>query len=140
MPDQAEKVILGFSEIAQRLKATNLPEVDAVVGIQTGGRVPAALCAYELGVPLFMLPIHFRDPDNHPEHDAPVVFSEDFVLPPAGARLLLVDDVSVSGQTLQAARKVLGEQYASVVTLTLKGKADIVLFPEVKRCVRWPWH
>jgi hypothetical protein len=26
-----------------------------------------------------------------------------------------------------------------VKTLAMKGKADYVLFPEVKDCVKWPW-
>jgi hypothetical protein len=26
-----------------------------------------------------------------------------------------------------------------VTTLVMKGKADYVLFPEVRTCVQWPW-
>jgi hypothetical protein len=26
-----------------------------------------------------------------------------------------------------------------VKTLAMKGKADYVLFPEIKDCVKWPW-
>jgi hypothetical protein len=27
----------------------------------------------------------------------------------------------------------------NVKTLSMKGKADFVLFPEIKDCVQWPW-
>jgi hypoxanthine phosphoribosyltransferase len=56
---------------------------------------------------------------------------------PKGARILLVDDVSVSGQTLALARSLL--KGYEVITFTLKGKADFVLFPEITACVNWPW-
>lgn len=113
--------------------------VDAVVGIQTGGRIPAVMCAYRLKCPLYMLPIHFRDPSNKPEHDQPIVFSDTYQLPPAGQKILLVDDVSVTGKTIETARKLLADQYEWVSTFVLKGRGDIVLFPEIKNCVAWPW-
>ena len=52
-------------------------------------------------------------------------------------RILLVDDVSVSGQTLQAARELLMDY--EVTTFVLKSKADLVAFPEIGECVVWPW-
>lgn len=134
-----EKTPLDFTTIVRRFDDTEIPTVDSVVGIQTGGRVIASLCAYRLKCPLFMLPIHFRDQNNDPEYDAPILFSEDFKLPPAGERILLVDDVSVSGKTVDAAKNVLADRYESIQTLVLKGKGDIVLFPDVKGCVAWPW-
>jgi len=135
----SEKTPLSFVEITQRFDAIELPEVDAVVGIQTGGRIPAILCSYRLKCELYMLPIHFRDPSNQPEFDEPIIFSEDFERPPAGSRILLVDDVSVSGKTMHTAKALLGDGYLSVQTLVLKGTGDIVLFPEIKGCVAWPW-
>lgn len=137
MPE-SQKVPVAFEEISKRLKRTELPEVDAVIGIQTGGRIPAVLCAYQLGVPLYMLPIHFRDPENQPEHEAPVVFDE-FKLPEDADKVLLVDDVSVTGKTFEKALEVIGSRYDSITTFVLKGKGDFVLFPEIKPCVQWPW-
>ncbi len=137
MPE-SKKVPVAFEEISKRLKRTELPEVDAVIGIQTGGRIPAVLCAYQLGVPLYMLPIHFRDPENQPEHEAPVVFDK-FKLPEDAGKVLLVDDVSVTGKTFEKALEVIGSRYESITTLVLKGKGDYVLFPEIKPCVQWPW-
>jgi hypoxanthine phosphoribosyltransferase len=54
-----------------------------------------------------------------------------------GLSVLVVDDVSVTGATLSAAREILVG--ASIITLTCKGKADFVLFPEISSCVLWPW-
>lgn len=132
----AVKVALAFLEIKQRLQACDLPQVDRVVGIGSGGVVPAALVAYELERPLTILPINFRAPDNTPRYAQPRQLA-DVTLPPQDQRLLLVDDVSVSGNTLALAKQVLGER--EIITLVMKGQADIVLFPEIAACVQWPW-
>lgn len=131
------KVALAFEEISDRIRDVVLPEVDLVVGIATGGIIPAALVAHQLGVPLLRLDINFRAPDNKPQRDSPELLTR-FVPPPAGTRVLLVDDVSVTGQTLDVARALLED--CVVTSLVLKGKgADHVLFPEVGTCVTWPW-
>jgi uncharacterized protein len=140
MPPPAKtdpKVSLSMGEIAERLKAATYPSVDAVVGIQTGGRIPATLLSFHLCLPLFMLPINFRDENNDPRFDEPKILAAVTKLPPTGARVLLVDDVAVTGATMATARKLL-PGYA-ITTFALKGRADIVLFPEVRQCVRWPW-
>lgn len=130
------KVALAFSEISERLRGLTLPEVDVVVGIATGGTVPASLLAHQLGLPLALLRINYRAEDNSPQRPAPTLLEPP---PPLGGarRALLVDDVSVSGATLEAARAALPG--VEVTTLTLKGRADLVVFPEVASCVAWPW-
>jgi uncharacterized protein len=131
-----EKITLAFETISSALKQINLPPVDCVVGIAEGGIVPASLVAHQLGLPMHLLRINYRAPDNSPQHSAPTLLADIPPLP-VGARILLVDDVSVSGQTLELARSLLkGHQ---VITFTLKGKADFVLFPEIGACVNWPW-
>lgn len=126
-----------MGEITRRMQAAEFPAVDAVVGIQTGGRIPATLLSFHLGLPLYMLPINFRDDDNNPRFDEPQVVGECKDLPPPGCRVLLVDDVSVSGRTMAKARELLPG--FDITTFTLKGRADLVLFPEIKPCVDWPW-
>jgi hypoxanthine phosphoribosyltransferase len=133
MPD---KLDLSFVEISRRLKNCALPPVDRVVGIGSGGVVPASLVAYELELPLNILSINLRAPDNSPRHPEPVVLNT-IDIPVEDRRLLLVDDVSVSGATLAVARDVLAGY--QITTLVLKGRADIVLFPEIADCVNWPW-
>ncbi len=135
-----DKVRLSMDAINERLQAADYPTVDAVVGIQTGGRIPATLLSFHLSLPLYMLPINFRDENNEPRYGEPKVLAEVHKLPQAGARVLLVDDVAVSGATMDKARELLGG-YA-ITTFALKGrpgKADIILFPEVRQCVHWPW-
>ncbi|NIP17276.1 MAG: hypothetical protein GWM87_03280 [Xanthomonadales bacterium] len=128
---------LSMGEIARRLRAADYPAVDAVVGIQTGGRIPATLLSFHLGLPLYMLPINFRDEDNNPRFDEPRVLGACDDLPPDGCRVLLVDDVSVSGKTMDMARQLLPGR--DITTFVLKGQGDLVLFPEIKPCVNWPW-
>jgi hypoxanthine phosphoribosyltransferase len=54
-----------------------------------------------------------------------------------GKQMLLVDDVSVSGKTLNEALRYF--EGLQIKTLTMKGRADYVLFPEIQDCVKWPW-
>ena len=142
-----DKIALSFPDITRRLKALTLPEVDLVVGVATGGTVPASLVAYELARPLRMLAINYRDEDNQPRREAPTLL-EPFtlpsdtlppnILPPDPLRILLVDDVSVSGKTLAVAKRVLHGH--TLTTLVFKGKGDLVVLPEVASCVIWPWQ
>lgn len=132
----SEKVSLDFVTITKQLKQTSLPTVDHVVGIGTGGVVFAALVAYELERPLTILTINYRAPDNTPRHPQPLLQNQT-PLSLKDKKVLLVDDVSVSGQTLTIARQSI--HCSQIITLVLKGQADIVLFPEIAACVKWPW-
>lgn len=139
--DQADKVDLDFARIAERVRTADLPpreEVDAVVAVARGGTVPGALIAYRLERPLRLMRLAFRNDANTQEHDAPRPVG---ALPDVrGQRIVLVDDVTVSGATLRRAAELL--QAAQVTTVAFKGgpdAADVVLFPDVPRCVRWPW-
>ncbi|MGK9368764.1 phosphoribosyltransferase [Melioribacter sp. Ez-97] len=127
---------LGFAEISERIRLFELPDYDIVVGIREGGIVPASLIAYKLNAELITLRINYRDDDNRPIYEAPKILSEinrNF----EGKKILIVDDVSVTGKTLQTAKSYLKLQEAD--TLVLKGKADYVVFPEIDVCVNWPW-
>ncbi len=129
-------ITLTFNAIAQRLRETDLPETDLVIGIGTGGTVPAAMVAFHLKADLRVMVLNYRDEQNNPQYDSPEVRRlPDMEL--EGKKILLVDDVSVSGKTMLKALELL--EGHKVKTLTLKGKADYVLFPEIKDCVRWPW-
>ena len=131
------KTDLDFNRISSAIRDLPLPRVDLVIGIARGGIVPASLVAYRLGCELLVLPINYRDDENHPRHDRPQVGGT--VRIPDGVRsILLVDDVSVSGATLDAARETLGSY--EVTTMVLKGSADIVAFPDINTCVNWPWN
>lgn len=132
---------LTFTRVAERLHTADLPprvEVDAVVAVARGGVVPGALIALHLAKPLRLLRLSFRDDANAPKGPLPEPLGS--VPDVRGQRVVLVDDVAVTGATLRRARELLGA--AHVVTVAFKGRpdaADVVLFPDVPTCVRWPW-
>ncbi len=129
-------VPLSFKEISARLKKIDLPKFDVVIGIGTGGVPAATMVAYHLGAELIVLTLNYRDEQNRPKFESPQIIQKpEWDL--EGKKILLVDDVSVSGKTMDTARKQL--KGFDVKTLTMKGKADYVLFPEIKDCVKWPW-
>jgi uncharacterized protein len=137
-----DHVPLDFERIAGRLRLAldeRVGAVDAVVAVARGGTVPGAMAAFALGVPLRLMRLSFRDDENVPVRSEPAL--RDTVPDVAGMRVLLVDDVTVSGATLRAARDLLAAR--EVVTLVLKGRpgaADVVVFSDVPQCVVWPWH
>lgn len=128
---------LSLAAVSSRLAIFPLPrQFDLVVGIAESAAVPASLVSVKLGCELRMLRIRFRGPDNQPLFGRPRCRTRPrFAV--RGKRILLVDDVAVSGKTLALARSLLGA--ARVKTFVLKGKADYVLFPELRECVAWPW-
>lgn len=129
-------VPLSFREIAERLKRVELPETDLVIGIGSGGIVPAGIVAFYLNAELRVMVLNYRDEKNNPRYKEPRVLEKtDENL--EGKRILLVDDVSVTGKTMNKALDQL--KGLNVKTLTMKGKADYVLFPEINECVKWPW-
>lgn len=130
---------LAFEEIARRLAAWRFPEqIDGVVGIATGGVVPAALVAQRLGAGLKLIALNYRDEANEPRHPAPRLLS---AVPDLGSwrRVLLVDDVYVSGQSWRAARALLPPD-VEVLPFVLKGKVDFALIRAIDGCVQWPWR
>ena len=131
-----DKVSLDFETISKAIKRIKLPSVDFVVGIAEGGTIPAALLAHQLELPLRLLRINYRALDKSPQRSSPALLA-DFPPLPDGVRILLVDDVSVNGQTLALACGQFAQH--EFVTFTLKGRADIVLFPKITACVNWPW-
>ncbi len=131
-----EKVELSFLAISHRIREIEYPETDLVVGIATGGVVPASLLAFHLQVPLEIIHLNYRDETNKPRFASPK-FLKKMDLSVSGKRILLVDDVSVSGKTLEKAREVFDQ--STVITMVMKGKADICAFPNISQCVYWPW-
>ncbi len=129
-------ITLDFQKIIQRLRRFSFPEVDLVVGIGQGGLVPAALVAQHLRKKVDFIYLNYRDSKNQPRHQKPKLL-RDFRMPSGARRILLVDDVCVSGATLRAAKARLKDH--NVKTFVLKGQADYVLFPKINGCVNWPW-
>ncbi|MBL9189115.1 MAG: phosphoribosyltransferase [Opitutaceae bacterium] len=129
---------LDFSDITARLARWEFPAgIDGVVGIASGGVVPAALVAQRLGVGLKVIALNYRDEANEPRFAAPRLLS---TVPDLGSwrRVLLVDDVYVSGRSWRAARDLLPRD-VEVLPFVLKGKADFALIRDIDGCVQWPW-
>lgn len=130
---------LAFEYIVGRLAAWKFPpNIDGVIGISSGGIVPAALVAQRLGVGLKLIALNYRDEANEPRHATPQLLSP---VPALGdwRRVLLVDDVYVSGQSWRAARAVLPPDL-EVFPFVLKGKVDFALIRDLEGCVQWPWR
>lgn len=135
-----DKVALPFEEISRRLRAFPFPvDIDAVVGIATGGVVPSCMIAHQLGRPVFFVCLNYRDETNTPRHPAPLATAPAPEIPRGLQRLLVVDEVSVTGSTLAAAKRLLPGRDITTFVLKGRGPADFVLFPDVESCVRWPW-
>lgn len=132
----AYMIKITFPEIKNALDNFPLPMVDIVIGIAEGGLVPASLTANKLGCDLAAIKINYRDINNKPLFDKPEIIKplEEII---KGKSILLVDDVSVTGKTIEEARGLFKGN--KITTFVFKGKADYVLLPEIKECVNWPW-
>lgn len=122
--------------ILERLKALEFTEqFDLVVAVARGGIVPGALVAQKLGCPLATIVINFRNDMHQPCRKSPELIQPvDFSY--KGRRILIVDDRSRTGATLNTAKELLKEA-ATVRTLAVNGKADYSLFDEP--CFKMPW-
>ncbi len=130
-------VPLAFKQITERLQTIEFSEFDVVIGIGSGGVPAATMVAYHLNTELLVMTLNYRDEQNKPRYELPkVLHKPEWDL--TGKRILLVDDVSVSGKTMNAALELLPG--LNVKTCAMKGVADYVLFPEIKDCVKWPWN
>lgn len=128
---------ISLESVRQRIRGLPLPEVDAVIAIERGGLAPAEIAASILDRPMGRLRLSFRDDRNEPVYREPQLVSRSEIPCTAGGHVLLVDDVSVTGATLQKAAEELNG--LTISTLVLKGEADLVAFPELDGCVLWPW-
>lgn len=127
---------LSFKTIQERLNKLLLPKFDLIIGIADGGIVPASLAAYKTGCEIEIIKINYRDINNAPSFDKPKLLSKISEFHQK-KNILIVDDVSVSGKTLEFAKSFFKGN--EIKTLVFKGKGDFVLFPEIKDCVSWPW-
>lgn len=130
------KISLGFRAISNRIRKLDIPDVDVVVGIATGGIIPASIIAFHIQKELEIIQFNFRDENNVPRYESPRLINE-FNRDYSNKKILLVDDVSVSGKTMEAAKKLFSSGF--VITCVMKGSADLSAFPEISECIEWPW-
>jgi len=127
-----------FEEITTRLAQWPFPAgIDGVIGIASGGVVPAALVAQRLGVGLKTIRVTYRDSKHGTRFNEPQLASE---VPGIGAwqRVVLVDDLYVSGRSWNAARAML-PKHVEVLPFVLSGDAPFALFRDKQVVTDWPW-
>jgi hypothetical protein len=81
--------------------------------------------------------VNYRDEANEPVFPEPRLLSG---VPTLGGwkRILLVDDVYVSGKSWHAARAALPAD-VEVLPFVMKGKVPFALIQDIDGCVEWPW-
>lgn len=127
----------SFEDIVNRLKQYKIDEkFDMVAAIAHGGIVPGYLTAGHLKLPLEFIWINFRDENNAENKRAPELLKP-INFEYSGKRILLVDDRSKTGSTLNFAKTVLeGAEY--IKSFVFNGPADYTLFDE--DCFIQPWN
>lgn len=128
--------IKPLKKIIDQLKKLHIIEdFDLVVGITNGGIVPAYIVSSYLKLPIEYIGINFRDTLHQPLGPTPKLIKK-FYFVYQDKKILLVDDRSNSGKTLEFAKKQLSG--AKIIkTLVFNGKADYQLFNE--SCFQFPW-
>ena len=110
-------------------------DFDIIVAIARGGIFPAALLQQRLLIDMEIIWLNFRNEDQQPQHDEPVLLkpiSFDY----KDKKILLVDDRSRTGKTFDKGIALL--KGARVIkTFVVNGNADYPLFKE--DCFRFPW-
>src|SRR5690606_26983449 len=103
----SNKVSLSFASISAALHQFSFPETDLVIGIGRGGIVPASLVAHQLRCALHIVHVNYRNDDNQPVRFQPEFLHTFSPNLEKNMKILLVDDVSVTGKTLAIVKEKL---------------------------------
>ena len=113
---------------------------DLVVGIARGGVILAAAAAFRLGAPLETVSASLYNDEKPAKEKNKEPQLGRISAAVAGKKILLVDDVSNTGRTMQAVRAALLSAGASEVkTFAYAGKADFSCMP-FQKCLKFPWE
>jgi hypoxanthine phosphoribosyltransferase len=130
-----------FHSIFHSLKKLEIQfDFDVIVGIARGGIIPSSILSFIYEKDLFLLWLNLYGEGMPPErvHEKPKLlrpFNENL----SGKKILLVDDLSRSGETIEFAKNILINKGASEIrSLVLVGNGDYSL-AEFKGCVKFPW-
>ena len=100
------------------------------------GRIfPAALLQQILTVDFEIIWLNFRNDQQQPQHDEPVLLKP-VNFDCKNKIILLVDDRSRTGKTFEKAKALLKDA-SQIKTLVVNSKADYPLFDE--ECFTFPW-
>lgn len=130
-------------ELARIIKHNQIfPEI--IVGVSRGGWLPARVLSDLLDVPqLTSIGIEFYSEINQP-NQKPII-TQPVPLPLHKKRILLVDDITDSGKSLQLAKTELEKTADKIFTVTLYHKPWSCLTPdfyykETSKWVIFPWE
>jgi len=126
-----------LSEVQQRIKTLQFQEsFDLIVAVARGGIIPAVMLQAVLGCDLEWLWLNFRDDQQNPIRDRPELVKP-LAFDPTGKTILVVDDRSRTGSTLNRAKEYLAGARL-IRTLVVNGEADYKLFDD--DCFYFPWR
>jgi xanthine phosphoribosyltransferase len=129
--------VMPLDEVQRRLKALHFDEsFDLIVAVARGGIIPAVMLQFVLGCDLEWIWLNFRDDQQNPIRPRPELIKP-LGFDPAGKTILLVDDRSRTGSTLNRAKEELAGA-ALIKTLVVNGEADYRLFDD--DCFYFPWR
>jgi len=130
-----------FHSLFYSLKEIKIPfDFDIIVGIARGGIIPSSILSFIYEKELFLLWLNLYGEGMPPErvHEKPKLMRP-FEHDVSGKKILIVDDLSRSGETIEFAKNILKDKGASEIrSLVLVGKGDYFL-EEFKGCVKFPW-
>ncbi len=130
-------LVKPLERVQERIRTLTLREdFDLIVAVARGGIVPAVLLQARLGIELEWIWLHFRADDQTPVRSEPTLLRP-LTFDPEGRSILVVDDRSSTGSTLQAARTLLAKARL-LRTLVVNGNADYSLFND--ECFYFPWR
>lgn len=125
-----------FEDVMRKFREIEFHETfDIIVAIANGGIIPAAILNQRLDIPIELLKINLRDPNQKPRYESPKLIepvSFDF----KGKSILLVEDRIKTGTTVKFALTLLQEAKL-VKTFAVNGEADYSLYNE--SCFKFPW-
>ncbi len=114
---------------------------DVIIGIKRGGIIPSSILAYKLDLPLSFIGLRLYEDGLMPKR----IYRNPEVLdiPPhdllRGKRILLVDDIENTGDTIKKAKEIVFPSTKDVKTFSVIGKhTDYYLFLK-EGCVKLPW-
>lgn len=126
-----------FEEIKERFASVQFDEkFDLIVAIANGGIIPAALLNQRLGIAIHLLYINWRDAQQKPKYNAPLLIAP-INFETKNKTILLVEDRVKTGTTIEFAKNLLGHEAGLVKTFAVNGPADYSLYNEA--CFKFPW-
>ncbi len=125
---------LTFSKFFSLLNKVKFEKLDLIVAIGKGGIIPAVFIHQKLKIPIETIWINFRDETNKPIRKEPILIKK--LKKIKNKKILLVDDVSRTGKTLEKAKKILKGN--KIKTFVVNGKADYYILNK-EECVEFPW-